>query len=217
MRIAASSFVALILVTSNIAAAAGKYDREKICPRPNDISECDLLVEKAVASQIPGVVERRGAVLYIHAKNGKTLERKDSGPKVKETESWKRWVCNYFPANGYLEVCYRLWESSKSEFVNINSGSSISIDGWPVYSPLGHRVLMVNGYGGEVYSLEVWRFDEKGPLKEFRIESPPGAGEMWEMPIWKSENEILPDLSSSASPLKYRLVRERNSWRLDDK
>jgi len=79
--------------------------------------------------------------------------------------------------------------SVQTEFVSLKSGESLIVPGWPIYSPSRRRVLMVDGYGGTVYTLEVWRFGEARLVNEFHLESPPGEG--WGTAAWNGENEVL--------------------------
>jgi hypothetical protein len=207
MRTYTLVLAALLSVGCNSGGvAANKYHPEKICPESITPAECDLLVEKVVSADIPGVVQRSGSILRIQARNGKRVERKTADPAV--------WACDYLPEHGYLRLCYRLWEESQTEFVSLKSGESLIVSGWPIYSPSRRKVLMVNGYGGEIYSLEIWRFGEKALVREFRRESPPGEG--WEIPTWKGENEILPKPKSTSSGQRLRLVRDGNSWVIRD-
>lgn len=214
MRIKPAHLITLTLLgVSVLALAKGKYDSEKICQEINPVSECDHLVEKTVSKDVPGIIERKGQALKIHAKSGKTVERTNSNASGEGHK--EMWVCDYFPKYGYVRVCYRFWESSGTEFVNIHSGSSNFVAGWPIYSPSGQRILMVNGYGGAVYSLEIWRFEEQKLFKEFHSESPPGPG--WETAAWKSENEIEPNQSSLPRGPRYILLRKAGSWEIHAK
>ena len=209
-QIATIVIVLLGLGNHGASLASGSYVPEKICPQPNYTLECDVLVENAVAKDIPGVIERSGPVLQIHARNGKIVEKKNASPEIREAESWKLWACDYLPESGFVRLCYRLWESSKTEFINIRSGQVVAMAGWPIYSPSRGSVLMVDGYGGEIYSLEIWRFGTNGLQKEFRLESPPGEG--WEVPRWKEEGKIETNPGSRASGQRYTLIKEPTGW-----
>jgi len=74
MKLISVCIIALAFLVPNAVLAVRKYDSEKICKKEKDnFSACDLLVEQAVAKDILGVIERKGAVLRIHLKNGKIL------------------------------------------------------------------------------------------------------------------------------------------------
>lgn len=208
-KIAAIVIVLLGLGNHGASLAGDGYAPEKICPQPITPG-CDALVESAVAKDVPGVIERSGPVLRIRAGNGKIVERKNAGPEIWEAGSWKVWACDYLPESGFVRLCYRLWESSKSEFIHIKSGEAVAIDGWPIYSPSRGSVLMVDGYGGEIYSLEIWRFRKNGLLKEFSREFPPGVG--WEIPRWNGEGDIETNPESKVSGPRHKLVKEPIGW-----
>lgn len=201
------------LSASGSAPAEGKYNPAKICPDANRTPQCDHLLEKAVARDVPGVIERRGAVLRIRAKNGKTIERKNS-PHTGEGHK-EVWVCDFLPAHGYLRLCYRFWESSGTEYVNIRSGSANFIGGWPTYSPSGQRMLMVNGYAGDVFGVEIWRFEMTRMVREFNMGRPPMQG--WETGVWKGEDAIEAVPDHVPGPASHILIRGADGWRMQER
>ncbi|MCW5200564.1 hypothetical protein VU07_01925 [Desulfobulbus sp. F4] len=210
-----AAVLAMLLALPGAALAEGKYSRDTLCKeKGQEIAphDCNLRVEQAVAKDIPGVIERKGPVLRLHTKRGKVLERKNSGPKVKESLSWVLWACDWLPESGFVEICYGFYESSKSEFIHLKTGKAVELDGWPIYSPSRRRVLMADGYAEEMDSLEIWRFEEQGMVREFRVKSPPGKG--WEQPVWNSESEIeaKPSPDEQESGLLHRLVQGKSGW-----
>ncbi|MCW5206731.1 hypothetical protein VU08_07355 [Desulfobulbus sp. F5] len=225
--------ITLAFLVPSAVLAVGKYDREKICPKEKDnFSACDLLVEQAVAKDIPGVIERKGAVLRIHLRNGKIMARKNVRTAADCDSCHENWVCNYLPNSGYLEICQRGWWWSAAKFVNIQSGSSGTAIGRSSYSPLGRRALMVElSDDSGVTGVEIWRFDSKRPVKEFELkysseedeEEFLGYNLAWEDAVWKSETEIQikgsldsQENPSSGVPLSsYRLVKEGHTWKIE--
>lgn len=224
--------IALILLAPSAVLAVGKYDPEKICLKEKDNSlACDLLIEQAVAKDLPGVIERKGNVLSIRLRNGKTVKRKnatDPDGTASDGESFHEMsACNYLPDSGYLEICHIGWEWIRVEFVNIKSGASVSYDGLPVYSPSGRRALMVevNDDGGGFNRIEIWRFDKKRPVKEFQMEKSSEEESVdsswsnlsWLDAVWKSETEILVNGSPDSPPSPYSLVKKGRKWILKKK
>lgn len=207
---------ALALLAPSAVLAVGKYDREKICLKENNYEACDLLIEQAVAKQAPGVIERKGNVLSIHLRNGKTVELvadKNCGECCNDL-----WVCNYLPDRAYVEICHRCLEWSKTVFININSGKSVSSGGVPVYSPSGRRALMVEASDGAVDGVEIWRFDRKRPVKEFKLEDSSANNEdAWFQAVWKSETEIQANAPSSSPPASYHLIKKGDTWEFKEK
>lgn len=219
--------IALAFLVPSAVLAVGKYDREKICPKEKDnFSACDLLVEQAVAKDILGIIERKGAVLRIHLRNGKILERKNVGTDSGCESCYVMSACGYLPAMGYLEICYTGWEWHKTEFVNINSGRSVAVDGQSFHSPLERRAVIVESSDGGVDMIEIWRFDRKRPVKEFHMEPPSGEDEeevsswprlRWFDVVWKSETEIQVNGPPDESPSSYRLVKKGRKWEFKEK
>lgn len=70
-----------------MALAAGDFDRKKHCAPTTDFGQCNLIVEKAVAAVLPGVINRKPRQLQIHARNGKILVKKTLIP-VKGTREY---------------------------------------------------------------------------------------------------------------------------------
>lgn len=227
---------ALALLAPSAVLAVGKYDHQKICLKENNDEGCGVLIEQAVAKDLPGVIERKGNVLSIHLRNGKTIKRKnatDPDGTVSDGESFHvMTACNYLPDSGYLEICHTGWEWWNIEFVNIKSGVSVSSDGLPVYSPSGRRALMVEAidYGVGFNRIEIWRFDKKRPVKEFQMEisssednQTEGSSEKdeevsswsnlaWLDAAWKSETEIQVNGSPDSPPSPYSLVKKGRKW-----
>lgn len=195
------------------ALAAEKYDRNKICADSN-VVECDLLVEKAVSESVPGVVDRAGRTLKVRARNGKTIERKNADTKIQGEGSSSIWVCDYLPAYGYVRLCYRLWEKAQTEYINLETGDSVLIKGFPQYSPSGQQVLFINHHVNSVYGIEIWRFEKNRIVKEF--EHTPSAEFFAETGKWENENEIKLASQFSINVVRYRIVKRGGTWVLQN-
>lgn len=196
------------LVLPSSAHAAG-YAPALLCPDKASVLECDRLVEQAVAKDVPGVIKRQGPLLKLHAANGKTVEWRNASSTAEPQQT--TWACDYFPAFGFIRMCHRLMEASATEFVNIRSGDSVAVKGWPIYSPSGKRMLIVDGYDDTVFSLEIWRFEAGRLVREFRAESPAGDG--WETASWNSEHKITPQQELGRGDTQY-ILQNTDGWKI---
>lgn len=204
------------------AEASDRYHPGKLCPEIHghvdyragvtevQMRKCRHRVEDFVSRDVPGVVERNGALLRIRAKNGKAIQRQSSYVDGETYEAI--WVCDYLPQRGYIRLCYLVWESSGTEFVNVNTGTATFVQGWLTYSPSGDQILMVDGYGGAVDKIEIWRFGRDRLVREFQIEPPAGAELDWERASWMSETEVMLGASSDQPGLKHLLSRKAGRW-----
>jgi hypothetical protein len=212
-----------LLLASPIAVFGNEcYDRHVVCDGTNHFV-CDDRVEKAVIADAPeGLIERKGLSLTIRARNGKLVERKSTDPAkigVQHTEAGKDrasrdqtvWACDYFPQHKFVRLCYRLWESMETEFVNTETGKTVVILGAQTYSPSGSRILSVDGYADETYSIEVWRFRKSSLIKEFRAKP---NWSFWANATWVSEDDILLESRPPSGSQQYRLLRKNNKWTL---
>ncbi len=191
------------------ASAANRYNPELLCPANPSVAECDRLVEQAVAQDVPGVIERQGPLLKLHAANGKTVEWRNADPAGEQQQT--AWACDYVAAFGFIRVCHRLLEASATEFVNIRTGDSLHLKGWPIHSPSGKRMLIVDGYDDAIFSLEIWRFEAGRLVREFRTESPAGQG--WETASWINEREIAPQQEAGYANPQY-VLQNRGGWKI---
>lgn len=205
-------FLATVVTAALFSAplsAADRYDRTKICGNTKYI-ECDLLIEKAISKSIPGVIDRTGRVITIHARDGKTIERVGTGREIKGEGSRNIWVCDYLPTYGYLRLCYRLWERAQTEYVDLDTGESVLIKGFPQYSPSGQRALFIDHHVNSVFGIEIWRFEKSQITREFQYS--PSSEFFAETERWENENEISLASQFSANVARYRILKRKENW-----
>jgi hypothetical protein len=199
----------MMTLFSETLLADGGYERDKICSNSTVGTECDELIEQAVIKDLPLVIKRNGPAITIQTKNKNIIERSNS---ASHNEGHKEiWLCDYLQKYGYIRLCYRFWESSGTEYVNIHTGDVKFLNGWPYYSPSGERVLMVAGYAGEVYGVEIWRFAKEQMVNEYHLGSPKLQG--WEGAVWKGENMIVPIIEYRPEKHPSHLfIKDNSGW-----
>lgn len=202
-----SLLLVLLICLPGAAVTQDKYSIERLCP--DQWGGCDLVVEAEVAKDIPGVIERDGEVLRLHAKNGVTVDRVNSGGEAGKT----MWVCDYFPESDYVRICHRYLESSGTEFLSIATGSSSLVGGFvESYSPSRQRILVFHATEDGIYGIAIWRFAAEKLVLELEAESPEDMG--WVRSRWGSENEIDLVPESDDSGPRYALVKTADVWQI---
>jgi hypothetical protein len=161
---------------------------------------------------VPGVIQRKGLVLTISARNGKQLFRKNSPPFTDGGISV--YVCNYLPKFQILQLCHYLNETLKTEYFLIENGNSVSVPGFPKYSPSTNRAVLVGSYHEVIGSIVILRFKKGSIVHEFEYTASQ-SDNRFAMGIsgvsWSGENKITfgPALGTKPNPF---LEETKSGW-----
>jgi hypothetical protein len=133
--------LALAVSLSVCALAADEPGKrlEDQCAGFSDLFQCISPIEKELIARHPDMVSRRGNELFITLKNGKVLSRVDSpedwdgfrGSDGKLNASYR--FCGF--VDPWLVVLGRYWEAAGAEFINPDTGQTLSVDGWISFAP----------------------------------------------------------------------------------
>ena len=144
------------------ASAANRYNPELLCPANPSVAECDRLVEQAVAQDVPGVIERQGPLLKLHAANGKTVEWRNADPAGEQQQT--AWACDYVAAFGFIVDGYddaifslEIWRFEAGRLVREFRTESPAGQGWETASWINEREIAPQqeaGYANPQYVLQ---------------------------------------------------------------
>ncbi len=176
--------------------------------------------EAAVIRSLHGRVERQGPVLTLRAKSSATVLTDIScEPVPPPSNCVHHEFVAYEPSHHIYLVENTYWEGRDYTWISDEDGSSVSIKGFPHYSPSGNRLVVVNAAEEVSFNgIQLWRVLNGFP--ELEWEYSPAEYALYEFVAWENDKSIQLHVTTwfdhkIKEGLPARLVQRDPGWHLE--
>lgn len=227
--------IAILLVLLHLSFPVFAFDslkrpsREDLCKEITN-NTCDKLLESAWCSQLPSKVLRDGRKLILALGNNQKIIKVDTPAEKSEgfydslgNPNRNYFFAEYFDKEKYFLVRVLYWEDADYELINERNGDSLTLAGYPLFSPDRlHFVVTSTVYGDELTDkIEIWTVVNSHFEKEITF-SPkrwPLILAVWDSPISISlyKRKWSKNKGEHAGENIGRIIYDSGTWKVIDK
>jgi hypothetical protein len=207
------------IISAGVLVLSGAASAQMRDPQPIQCGKVESECLRALGS----LAERRGEVLTLRFRNGKTKSYTSSDEACEEHDAEKCvrfYVVGYHPAQQLVIIGWQTYENGGSEVVHTRSGTSATLADRPEFSPNGRWFVSIGSddANDNGYDVRIWETPADGPRLAFDYRPPEGRYESWTFRGWESNRRIKLTVSKRVGDqlpeLPAEAVYGEGAWRL---